>query len=393
MVADTQSEKDEAERADDDLQFEFETVGERLAAARQSKEWTLKDVAAHTRVPIRHLQAIEAGDFAALPSRTYAIGFSRAYAQAVGLPDAKVVEDVRRMLGDQGEAVIKPGATQFEIDEPSKVVPARLAWLAALAGAVILIAGFGIWRAYFFPAADVTAMADAADNAAATEAARGSAAASAPAAPVARDAKVVFTAKEDSVWVKFYDGAGNQLFQKQMALGEQYTLPPDAVNPQIWTGRPDALQITIDGKAVPPLGDAEKIIKDVPVSAAALMARAPGAAGVPRSTGTSAAPPATANTTTGSGTGGAAGVPAGSTTGTGTGAGNAAPRTTAPAASTPAPRQRSTQPRGEAPAPARSPAAAPTATPSRDPAPATEPPPATSDGGAASAESAAPGDA
>jgi hypothetical protein len=88
---------------------------------------------------------------------------------------------------------------------------------------------------------------------------------------------VVFTALQDRIWVKFYDGAGKQLVQKLLAKGETWTVPADAVDPKLWTGRPDALGITIGGQAVPRIADKQGIVKDVPVSAAALLARpAPG---------------------------------------------------------------------------------------------------------------------
>jgi cytoskeleton protein RodZ len=90
---------------------------------------------------------------------------------------------------------------------------------------------------------------------------------------------VVFTALEPGIWVKFYNSAGQQLMQKQMALGETYTVPADATGPMIWTGRPDALQITVGGQPVPKLAETEGRIKDVPVTAAALLAR--GATPVP----------------------------------------------------------------------------------------------------------------
>jgi hypothetical protein len=91
---------------------------------------------------------------------------------------------------------------------------------------------------------------------------------------------VVFTALQDRIWVKFYDGAGKQLVQKLLAKGETWTVPADAVDPKLWTGRPDALGITIGGQAVPRIADKQGIVKDVPVSAAALLARpAPGGAG------------------------------------------------------------------------------------------------------------------
>ena len=84
---------------------------------------------------------------------------------------------------------------------------------------------------------------------------------------------VIFTALEEGIWVKFYDGRGKQLMQKQLAKGESYTVPVDAFEPRVWTGRPDALAITIGGQPIPRLADAEKVMKDVPVDTASLRAR------------------------------------------------------------------------------------------------------------------------
>jgi hypothetical protein len=83
----------------------------------------------------------------------------------------------------------------------------------------------------------------------------------------------VFTALQDGVWVKFYDGSGQQLMQKEMAKGETYTVPPGAANPKLWTGRPYALAITVGGRPVPKLSERDEILRDVPVSPAALLAR------------------------------------------------------------------------------------------------------------------------
>lgn len=250
-------------------------VGEQLRAAREACGMTLKDIASKTRIPMRHLETVEAGDFSSLPGRTYAIGFGRAYARVVDLPEDDIAQGIRQTLGDSPGSYARD-LTQFDIDEPSKLPPARIAWLAAAVGAIILIAGFGIWRTFFFPAANVEELAQAADAAsvgAAGSAASSSPAAKAPAAALDPKAPVVFTATEDKVWIKFYDGEGKQLMQKQMALGEQYVIPTDAVDPQVWTGRPDAFEITIAGRTVAPLGTSEVAVKDVPVTAEALMAR------------------------------------------------------------------------------------------------------------------------
>ena len=77
----------------------------------------------------------------------------------------------------------------------------------------------------------------------------------------------------DGTWVKFYDASGERLYEAQMAKGDSYTIPADAEGAQIWTGRPYALAITVGGKSVPKLSEEDEVIRDVPVTAEALLSR------------------------------------------------------------------------------------------------------------------------
>jgi hypothetical protein len=86
--------------------------------------------------------------------------------------------------------------------------------------------------------------------------------------------EVTFTALQPRVWVKFSDGSGQQLFQKELAQGETYTLPPTAQGATIATAHPEALAITVGGRPVAKLAEAQRTLRDVPVSAAVLRARA-----------------------------------------------------------------------------------------------------------------------
>src|SRR3546814_953350 len=81
-----------------------------------------------------------------------------------------------------------------------------------------------------------------------------------PPAPPAGN--VVLTAT-DTVWLRIYDGNAKRLFEKEMAAGETYTVPADAQNPQILTGRPQALRVTIGGTEVSPLTPPDPPTTDV----------------------------------------------------------------------------------------------------------------------------------
>lgn len=236
-------------------------VGDRLRQAREAMGLDLKQLSQRTKVTLRHLAAIEAGNYAELPGKPYAIGFSKSYARAVGLDGNAIADAVRAELRTAEPAPPSRVTHQYEIGDPVKTPSSRLTWLAATVAVAVVILGLALWRSYYWPAAGLPPV-----TAPETPAVS-------PTAPPQQAAAVTFTALDDGVWVKFYDAAGRQLLQKELARGESYTLPPEADGPQIWTGRPEALAITIGGQAVPKLAEAQMTMKDVPVSAAALLAR------------------------------------------------------------------------------------------------------------------------
>jgi cytoskeletal protein RodZ len=254
----------EAEIAADSLEAP-PSPGERLRRAREANGKSLQQVAAETRIPQRHLQLIEAGEFARLPARTYAIGFSTSFAKAVGLDGEEIAEEVRAELARLDPAPVSRAS--FEPGDPARVPGSTIIWIASAAVLALLVVGYFSYNSLFAPAAELPSLLPEEQPAAQ---------AVPSAAPVVRPAAsgpVVFTALAPRVWVKFYDANGTQLMQKEMALGETYTVPANAQGPQLWTGRPDALKITVGGRAVPPLAIEQTIVKDVPVTAAALLAR------------------------------------------------------------------------------------------------------------------------
>lgn len=253
-----------------------ETPGQVLCRAREAAGFARAQVAQLTKIPERHLLAIEQDDFAALPARAYAVGFSRTYARALGLDEAEIARMVRAEL-DGARTEPTPRAATFEPGDPARIPSSAFAWLAAVLAIGVIAAGFMFWRNYYSPAAELPPIV--ADAPAATAPAN-------PAAPApATSGQVAFTALEAGVWVKFYDATG-LLLQKELAQGETYAVPPGANGPMVWTARPQALAITVDGKPVPKLAETQMTMKDVPVTAAALLARparaAPPAAGIAR---------------------------------------------------------------------------------------------------------------
>jgi len=241
-------------------------VGQTLREARESQGLELKQIAAETRIPERHLIAIENGDFGALPARTYAVGFSRSYARMLGLDEKLVAADVRAELSSGGE---HGGglADQFDPGDPARIPSRRLAWFSGLAALLLIVGGFSFYRSHIAPASGPAPLVEDQTDADDIEPETDDLEAIDP------QGAVVFTALEDGVWARFYNGNGSRLFEKQMAQGESFVVPEDAVAPQIWTGRPDALAITIGGREVPKLAEDDLVLRDVAIDAASLLAR------------------------------------------------------------------------------------------------------------------------
>ena len=256
------------------------TAGERLREAREAQGLSLAEIGARTRIPVRQLEAIETSNFAALPSITYSVGFAKAYARAVGADEVAIARDVR----SQNDVTTRHTEYEsFEVTDSSRI-PTRGLALLGLGIAVLLLIGVGLWYGTpWFRGGDSNQPAPAAQTAQVPEAAPTTAA---PAPAAAGQVSIIAT---DEVWMRIYDATGKTLYQNTLKAGDRYDVPADANGPMINVGRPDKLQILVNGSAVPPLGDGARAIQDVGISAAALAARASGA---PQPTPSATAPSA-----------------------------------------------------------------------------------------------------
>lgn len=260
-----------------EAELPLDNAGTRLGRAREAAGMSRAQVCAIMRIPERHLVSIENSDYAALPARTYAVGFSRSYAKIVGLDPQEIAAAVRSELVASEPEEPRRTVQTFEPGDPARVPGSRLVWIALVGIAAVLGAIFLLARPMLSPAAPLPPIT-----------ASESAATTAVPAPAALSGPAVFTALSPGIWVKFTDTAGNQLLQKELAQGESWTVPVDVPDVRLATARPEALAITIGGQPVAPLSDVRQILRNVPVTAAALLARPAPAAPAPAVTQSSA---------------------------------------------------------------------------------------------------------
>lgn len=267
-------------QTDDQFQtFVPAAVGERLRAAREAQSRDLEDIASTTRVPLRHLRAIEAGDHADLPATPYSVGFVRTYATALGLDATALAQEFRAELGQT--PVVRRVPEPFEPADPKRV-PSRLLAVIALLIAVVLAGGYSVWRSGVLSGDGAEArakLAAGADGPAPAPVAAAPAASTPAAAPAGGPVVVTATAP---VWLRIYEGSGGKRYlEKVMQPGDSFQVPADAADPQILTGRPQSLRVTVGQTVIPPLGTPERTIADVSLLAPSLLARAASAPAAP----------------------------------------------------------------------------------------------------------------
>lgn len=127
-------------------------VGPQLKAAREQAGISREGIAQKTRIAERLIIAIEAGNWDALPSRTYATGFTRTYAKAVGLNEKDIVSEVRREMGLAEPVEHRTSAASLEPGDPARVPGSKFAWGLAFAAMVLAVVGYFAFRTLFAPA-------------------------------------------------------------------------------------------------------------------------------------------------------------------------------------------------------------------------------------------------
>src|SRR5688500_14735597 len=112
--------------------------GEFLRQVREQRGLTLQQIASETKIPQRHLDALEHGNLAAIPHGIYQRAEIRAYAKTVGL-------DPNVALAELARASKVPDAPAVD-SAPSPTVMIRAVVLVIAALATGAVSGFAVWN-------------------------------------------------------------------------------------------------------------------------------------------------------------------------------------------------------------------------------------------------------
>ena len=115
---------------------ERSALGELLRSHRERRGLTLQQIAAETKIPLRHLQALEGDNLTAVPAGLYQRAEIRAYARAVRLDAGVALAQLERDLGSAGSSG-GPASSRKGESEPSRK------HLLLVVGAVAMALVFG----------------------------------------------------------------------------------------------------------------------------------------------------------------------------------------------------------------------------------------------------------
>jgi len=126
--------------------------GEELRRAREARGLAVESVCEATKVPVRHIRALESGSYDALPGGVFRRGFVRSYVSVLGLEEAQWMERFEQSCRASG--LRDPQSTDWvafaENVKNSRGATYRKAGLRGLMAVFLLtsfaFAGWCVWR-------------------------------------------------------------------------------------------------------------------------------------------------------------------------------------------------------------------------------------------------------
>jgi cytoskeletal protein RodZ len=225
------------------------SIGDALAEARRQAGLTVTQVSQQTRIRESIIRAIEQGDFSSCGGDFYARGHIRSIAGVVGTDPAPLIREYDEEHGPVGSI---SAADVFEPSTPIKIRDPRPFPLGKLlAVAVIVAAGFGVYRIAFAPSPrpPATPVAAVRPTPTVTRPATTAPKPARPAFPPGK-AQIRLTATKDC-WVGIQDATGKVLYNGVVLAGKSMTWW-ETRQVRVRLGNPAGITLMVNGKNATP---------------------------------------------------------------------------------------------------------------------------------------------
>lgn len=132
------------------------SVGEQLAAARQARGLDVADVSQALKLGVRQVEALESGDWHALPGQTFIRGFVRNYARLLGMDAAPLMAMLDQVLEKPAAGLVVPPSHQGAMPHAGGPGAKRDRAVMVAGGALVALAAL----AYFLIPGDLSGLRD-----------------------------------------------------------------------------------------------------------------------------------------------------------------------------------------------------------------------------------------
>ncbi|MBD5400783.1 DUF4115 domain-containing protein [bacterium] len=245
------------------------TAGEMLRNARTTgrRKREIPTISKQLCIREEFLQALEDGDYAAIPEQVYILGFARNYAMELGLDPDEVVAKIKREMGIVGDGLSDDSADVSARASGGAIPGAGVAkramafvrrkwkWvLIAVAGLVILtVLALGMFVKRGEPVPDVQSdVVEVVTTQTVSEPKFTKTVRERFGTENRNSSRIILQAVHES-WVKIEDGRGNTVFSRVLVPGDVYYVP-NGNGYRATFGNAGGIDIWVDGASVDKVG-------------------------------------------------------------------------------------------------------------------------------------------
>jgi cytoskeleton protein RodZ len=129
----------------------MERFGDELRKERERRQVSMERVSTETKISLRHLQALEAGEYSGLPGGVFRKGIVRSYLAVVGLEESPWIERFEASLRASGADSQSADWTEFaenvRRNRSGGVQKMNMRWMGVGSMVTMLgVLGWAVWK-------------------------------------------------------------------------------------------------------------------------------------------------------------------------------------------------------------------------------------------------------
>lgn len=233
------------------------SIGETLARERDRAGLTVTEVSRRTRIRESVVRSIENDDFTPCGGNFYARGHIRSIAQVIGVDPEPLVQEY-----DEGHGGAPQPVSAVAVFQPDQQVALRERrspnWTAAMALALVLVVGYGIFQVVHRGGGERHAAQQVAGTPAASRPSAPATATPSPSATPHKGVQVKMKARK-STWVRVRGDKGKYLFTGVLSAGEDRHWSAHKVI-RIVIGNGAGVRLTVNGQDMGAAGKAGRVV-------------------------------------------------------------------------------------------------------------------------------------